>query len=548
MTVRRISVLFLALFICIVDRAEAQTITAASCNASDVQKAFNSMVASTTTVNIPSGTCTWTTQVTLTVPSGSTTLSVLGAGSLTTTGGGDQTVLIDNINRSSTDMPMLSVTALSGAAELRIAGITFETNGSSQESYNGSVVFSSSTTSTALVRIDHSHFALTADGKQAQVGGCVYGVMDHSILDLTQASTNNGFFLNQNTCGGSSPGVGNGQWNQATNPGSEQSFYFENDVFNGGTNTSGSGSTIAPFANDCSGGGRFVYRFNTFNGVRIQGHATGHSNNPPDRGCRAMEIYKNSWAGTAVTNANNPNESALYWTSGTGLMWGNTVTESMKNFVEAFVDRVSNATYTQSAPPAGWGYCGTAYGPSAWDENLNSTGRACLDGIGRGVGDLLTGSFPTVCDSTLGCGTYNGQWPNQASEPVYEWLDAFTTASGWGGVLWGEQDSVTLQNADYYLNSDSGSGANCTGFTGATGVGCGTRASRPSTCTTGVAYWSTDQGSWNSSGSGGQGVLDKCTATNTWTNAWYTPYAYPHPLDTGQAGPAPPVSVKAVVP
>src|SRR5262249_42190914 len=67
-------------------------------------------------------------------------------------------------------------------------------------------------------------------------------------------------------------------------------------------------------------------------------------------------------------------------------------------------------------------------------------------------------------------------------------------------------------------------------FDGTTGTGYGARASRPATCTTGVAYWSTDQGSWNSSGAGGNGVLDKCTSTNTWTNAWYVPYDYPNAL------------------
>jgi hypothetical protein len=66
-------------------------------------------------------------------------------------------------------------------------------------------------------------------------------------------------------------------------------------------------------------------------------------------------------------------------------------------------------------------------------------------------------------------------------------------------------------------------------FNGTVGVGSGLLSGRPSTCTTGVGYWATDQGSWNSSGAGGQGVLYKCTATNTWT-LYYTPYTYPHPL------------------
>jgi hypothetical protein len=61
------------------------------------------------------------------------------------------------------------------------------------------------------------------------------------------------------------------------------------------------------------------------------------------------------------------------------------------------------------------------------------------------------------------------------------------------------------------------------------GVGRGTLAARPATCTTGDGWWATDQGSWNSGGSGVQGVFYKCTATNTWT-LYYTPYLYPHPL------------------
>jgi hypothetical protein len=55
-------------------------------------------------------------------------------------------------------------------------------------------------------------------------------------------------------------------------------------------------------------------------------------------------------------------------------------------------------------------------------------------------------------------------------------------------------------------------------FDGTKGVGVGLLAARPSTCTTGVGYWATDES-----------ILYKATATNTWT-AYYTPYTYPHPL------------------
>lgn len=76
-------------------------------------------------------------------------------------------------------------------------------------------------------------------------------------------------------------------------------------------------------------------------------------------------------------------------------------------------------------------------------------------------------------------------------------------------------------------------GASCSGASCASGVGSGAIASRPSNCTTGTAWWATDEGEWNSLSGGADGRLYKCTSTNTWT-LYYTPYTYPHPW-TGAA-------------
>ena len=68
------------------------------------------------------------------------------------------------------------------------------------------------------------------------------------------------------------------------------------------------------------------------------------------------------------------------------------------------------------------------------------------------------------------------------------------------------------------------------------GVGYGTKAFMPATCTTGAGYWVTDEGYWNSKQAGADGVLYKCITTDNWT-PYYIPYPYPHPLRSGLAAP-----------
>jgi hypothetical protein len=154
-----------------------------------------------------------------------------------------------------------------------------------------------------------------------------------------------------------------------------------------------------------------------------------------------------------------------------------------------------------------------------------------------GVGQLLSGDFAGDGGSgVVNTVTNSVSWPHEALEPIYEWLDTWALVSGYPGSVFNVSDSgAFVANTDYYQYTSS--------FTGASGVGSGTLAARPSTCTTGVAYWATDQGNWNQSGIGGQGELFTCTATNTWT-LYYTPYTYPHPLSVQ---PAAPVNPQAIV-
>ena len=507
--------------------AKGQTINAASCNGSDVQTALNSVTSSTTTVNIPAGTCTWNTEISFTVPSGSTTLSILGAGSLTTTGGGDVTVIVDGI--SATDA-VLNITPGGSSTYLRVAGLTFQGSGAGGNKNHGFLEINGVSNS---VRVDHSHFNDTTypGGATAalSVGG-VYGVTDHNIFDLGDGTEVNGVVISYPDSGG----FGDANWAAATSLGSSSFAFVENNTFNGGA------------ANDCQHGGKFVIRYNTLNDSAIQTHPTGGAGR--GRGCRAWEFYEN----TLSAPNSSPQFNGFFLSSGTGVSWGNTAATGYETFMSMHSMRRDNTTYGETATPNGWGYCGTSFNGtgSAWDQNTSATtGYACLDQPGRGKGDLLQGQFPNACDSTSGqCSSsnYNGSWPNEATEPIYEWLDSWTPAPGYPyGFVNNYNTDVLVQNRDFYLWCNPSNSTGCSSFTGASTVGSGTNggvgsgllSARPSTCTPSVAYWATDTN-----------TLYQCSSTNTWTT-YYTPYTYPHPLVTGgqAAAPAPPVNLQVQV-
>jgi hypothetical protein len=173
----------------------------------------------------------------------------------------------------------------------------------------------------------------------------------------------------------------------------------------------------------------------------------------------------------------------------------------------------------------------------------------CMDqGGGRGAGALQNSSLTTA--------PYFSTPSNEVLSPAYLWMNSFTNAvidGGQAGV--GSDTARIIRNRDYYVeNTNQGAQSNATtpfnGTTTSGGIGHGTLANRPTTCTTGVAYWATDQGNWNQSGNGGQGELYTCTATDTWMPS-YTPFTYPHPLivggTTNSAPPDPPTGLQITV-
>jgi hypothetical protein len=510
--------LFFAVVLIGASGARAQVINAKSCSESDVQSALNSATADST-VNLPAGTCTWTSPLAYTTPAN---LTIQGqtacTGSGSPTAGNnivctDKTIIVDGMSYTTPDPAVLGVETTTGT--FRITGISLTGNGT-QQTYHAALQISGTS---KAIRIDHNHFSNIKTNAFATYG-VVNGVVDHNIIQ----GVSGGAW--QDNGGSGTDQFGDTDWAAPTALGTSNFMYFEdNEIING--------------SNDCYSAGRWAIRYNTFlqedGDNTVQTHPTGGSDR--DRGCRAFELYGNSFSDPQRTSF-----GAFYLSSGTGVVWGNAIDHTTySNFVSIHSMRRDNSSYTQTASPSGFGYCGTSFNGTAsnWDQNSNtSTGYHCTDQPGQGQGQLMSGYWPNPVNTVTGCTPSQSCFsPHDALEPVYEWMDT------WGGSsnsFWNNYETDSLfNNVDYYLWCNPSSASGCTSFNGTVGVGSGTLASRPSTCTTGVAYWATDQGSWNHSSGGGQGELFKCTATNTWT-LFYTPYTYPHPLVGGSTVPVAP--------
>jgi hypothetical protein len=379
--------------------AQAKTITAADCQQTSVAAAVAQAVNGDTVVipACPSG-VSWTTTLTM---SKSITIQGQGIG---------QTVLIDNVSKGNSSCggggPMLSV---SSNTYFRLTGFTVQ--GSAPDTYicqPGHLVLSGTS---QTFRVDNVAFT-NQQTAAVVMHGNLWGVIDHCTF---QGSHKQGVIVNNEGWGGAS--YGDGSWASPTNLGSSQFVFIEDNTFT-------DPSAVGAGAFDVEGGGRIVFRHNTANFVA--GHGTESSGRR--RGMRAFEIYNNTF-----TPVQNGQYTAIYLRSGTGVIYNNTFNDGGGNTYNSLIQGI-NFRDTQAYTP--WGQCN---GTSSYDQNTSGqSGYACIDQIGRGAGNLLSGDPPTPV-----------AWPNQALEPVYQWGN---THNGVGNQTMVGMGSHITANRDFYDN------------------------------------------------------------------------------------------------
>ena len=560
---------FATLLLAFSGSARAAIINAASPSFTDVAAAVNS-AADGDTVVIPAGTATWTTGLVvrkgITIQGATTVDTSSSPGSAT-----DNTILIDHIPRTgTTNWGTFFTAVLTSTQSFDLTGITFQGDSNlNLGNANASVELDGTCPS---ARIDHCHFV----GPQSDyitVTGQIFGVIDHCLFDIRNFGCDASIRIFHDGWNGAQ--FGDGSWADSPYWGSNKFIFIEDNIFNNSYQI----QTVGDI--DTWNGGRYVARHNIFNGTLPNSHGTDSSGRA--RSARAIEIYNNTfnftysavmgslrggtilvhdntygsnaniiggitlacyreyntfspWNGAFGTNGWDSNDAHGVYDSGT-VTANSVATGSTAVFTDSTKSWTTNQWAGYSLLKAATGRGSFIISNTAttitysYDTSYDSNGNLAftsgdsysiykvliaLDQTGRGKGDLLgnDGSGNPINTTT---GTV--AWPHQALEPCYSWNNKRPN----GSLVNFDVGSLTtiLANREYYNENDS--------FDGTSGVGMGTVANQPSTCTTGVAYWATDQN-----------TLYQCSATDTWT-PYYMPYTYPHPLVTsGGHGPQAP--------
>src|SRR5882762_139235 len=464
----------------------------AGASSADVQNAINGATDGAV-ITFASGAYTWSSLVGLSNSKGATLICAsVGTCAVSVTGG--------------PVLGMGSLTAGTNAHLYRISGFTFTQSAGNFVLWFGANCPCSGYSIYTQMRIDHNTFNLVSGGVAVFFGenstvANFYGVIDHNkVLSLSSAmlvqmigATNN------------SPPV--------SPLGTVNNMFVEDNIITITTMTdAGQGCT------DGWGGDAIVWRHNTTTNCLVTSHGVTHAGGPQN-----FELYNNILiAGSGATGFLDGYRLFHHQGSGEFVAFNNTFTPFSGKSGEA-LSMLHYRDYANSIdgglPPCD--------GTQNIDGNRPGTnGYPCWRQPGRDFAGNLKPMY-----------VWNNFWSGTLAQVSMMAVDL-------GGAPDYSPQHMRANREWYNAVSASVQSNPTTPFNGTTGMGFGTLANRPTTCTTntlesggGVGYFATDQGA--------QGTLYQCSATNTWT-VFYTPYTYPHPLVSGNgsgAVPQPPTNL-----
>jgi len=419
-----LSFAFLVLFslVFVTSQAHAGTVTASSCAQSNIQSAINS-AASGDTVIVPSGSCTWTTSVS--ISNKGITLKGAGIGSTNITDGTSGQALNINID--------------SASHFVDVSGFTFI-----KSSNNSSGMIQIDGTQAVVgFRFHHNRILMASAGARGIVPTSVYGLIDNNTFDVTATDGSiqmiSPIGSPDSTDGGFTP------WMRPLSLGTNNAVFIEDNTFNYGS--------IAEDCIDSYGGSRIVIRHNKFNNSHIGFHGTDSGNR---RSLFSFEIYSNTF-----TNNTSSTFRAATVRGGTGVVYNNTYggSHGAWNGVTLMVYRGTGLDQS------GWGACdGTQWQLNSTDFKANGSRQCSTSGGVKFCSldrDRVCTSDSTCSAAGAGtCSTYfdgsgsegyacrdqPGRTHNQALEPIYAWGNS-------GGVDVGMYDGGTGANIGNYLQS-----------------------------------------------------------------------------------------------
>lgn len=322
-------------------------------------------------------------------------------------------------------------------------------------------------------RVDHCNWT-TGAAQSIRILGYTFGVFDNCAFN----NLSMGMWIDMHLSSEAAE-VGNPQgsysWSQPVDWGGPSAVYFEDCTVHN--------DTLNIFFN-CRGGARFVWRYSEWTGqTRFETHSGCTPGYRNDRWAEVYGINQNYSGGTVGPG--------IWFRSMNGMMFNNTFSSAVNSPVQFDFEFVC-----VRAAPCHWLWPVAGYLQEPPVEEAYWI-------------------YPA--QDQVGVGLDTGWETSQALDEAKIWE--------WNNYRAGVRTSLAFTSCEFAQNliqHDRDYFRQIDPFTGASGVGVGTLAARPSSgLTTGRFYWATDAGD--------QGVLYRSTGPTTWVEH-YRPYTYPHPL------------------